>query len=937
MNARSSLAILLAWYAVAASSDQIVGLSALAAPATQSVAQDEDESLRALLLRIEQALRKGDASGYLDLLSPSADRERAQEFSNAEFGTGATRAVIQERDRQPLDNPEGNAAYRLMLDTFVEYGSRARVATWQLDLKRVGGVEWRIDDQQRLSGVESLFRLTVDPTRQFAARNFTVRAEDLEITLLDGSVFMVKADDRVTGLVLTGRGVVRFQPTPETERAQVAIFAGSETLESRFDTAYVRTIDVNAHAELSQLVEVSLDARALRRAQDVLAVESVKTYVLDLGDLSRTPWSLLPGTGDFLLEVRTQRFGTLTYVRSGAEAEDIFVMDRSNEVNVSVYASKDRLAARGRFYGENDMDAYDVLDYDVDITYLAERKWIQGRSRMRLRTRGPLGSQLNVKLADSLAVHSVTSDKFGRLFSLRARGMNLVVVHIPEPLPAGTELTLTIGYGGRLEPQPPEREGLKVERAEEAGQPEFTVALPGEPAYLYSSRTFWYPQSPVSNFATATIRVSVPEELACLATGEPLDGFPRLIGGTGGAPRLRMFAFRADRPVRYLSFVVSRFLPVGRFAVAFGGTPGPDEANRTSEGVSGSAGPSAERPSGAGTDSSSASTSYESLAIAISATPFQGARARQLMDRAGNIAKFYQSVVGDAPYSSFSVALVDSDRPGGHSPAYFATLNQPLPDAQTVWRNDPVEFRGYPDFYLAHEMAHQWWGQAVGWNNYHEQWLSEGIAQYFAALYAERHLDDAVFERMLRQMRFWALEYSDQGPVYLGYRLGHVKDDGRIFRSLVYNKGALVLHMLRRLTGDEQFFRGIRRFYTEARYRKVGTEALRLAMEAESGRSLERFFERWIHRAALPTLEFAYRIETVADGQEVVLRITQSGDLFDVPVALTLQYADRRSVDVIVPVLDRVTDVRVKLDGRLRTVDINDDDGTLAEIRRTAF
>jgi len=75
-------------------------------------------------------------------------------------------------------------------------------------------------------------------------------------------------------------------------------------------------------------------------------------------------------------------------------------------------------------------------------------------------------------------------------------------------------------------------------------------------------------------------------------------------------------------------------------------------------------------------------------------------------------------------------------------------------------------------------------------------------------------------------MRRWAMNQSDQGPVYLGYRLGHIKSDGRIFRALVYNKGAAVLHMLRRLIGDEAFFKGIRRFYADAKFRKAGFRAV---------------------------------------------------------------------------------------------------------------
>ncbi len=326
---------------------------------------------------------------------------------------------------------------------------------------------------------------------------------------------------------------------------------------------------------------------------------------------------------------------------------------------------------------------------------------------------------------------------------------------------------------------------------------------------------------------------------------------------------------------------------------------------------------------------------YESLDLTVEANPLQVARGRQLINDAADIARFYDSLIGDAPYGSFTLALVEHLQPGGHSPAYFAALNQPLPNTPLRWQTDPVNFEGFPEFFLAHEMAHQWWGQAVGWRNYHEQWLSEGFSQYFAALYAEYRYGDEVFGEMLRQLRKWAIDRSDQGPVYLGYRLGHIRNQPTVFRALVYNKGAAVLHMLRRLVGDDAFLRGLRRFYVGARFSKVGTEDFRAAMEAETGRPLERFFQRWIYGATLPRITFTSRVEGGADGgQEVVLHFEQEGDIFDIPIAVTLQYTDRRVQNVLVPLTDRTAEMRVPLTGALRSVVMNTDDGTLAEIKR---
>ncbi len=359
----------------------------------------------------------------------------------------------------------------------------------------------------------------------------------------------------------------------------------------------------------------------------------------------------------------------------------------------------------------------------------------------------------------------------------------------------------------------------------------------------------------------------------------------------------KAYLFTTSEPIRYLAFIVSRFVRSEPVAVALG------SGERFTLNVRGQPAAGAPRPR---------------------------AGATRRRDRASSTRRW--SAI--RPYPGLTLAVVESELPGGHSPGYFIALNQPLPNTPYVWRNDPASFEDFPEFFLAHELAHQWWGQAVGWRNYHEQWISEGFAQYFAALYAQHLRGDDTFAGVLRQFRRWGMQQSDQGPIYLGYRLGHIRGDSRVFRAVIYNKSAAVLHMLRRLVGDEPFFRGIRRFYRESRFRKVGTEEFRAAMEAETGRSLERFFERWIYGSTLPRLKFSYRVDPAATGPQAVIHVEQMGEVFDLPVTLTLQYADGREVQVVVPVTDRVVDLPIALSGTLRGIEISRDDGTLAEVIR---
>jgi len=414
--------------------------------------------------------------------------------------------------------------------------------------------------------------------------------------------------------------------------------------------------------------------------------------------------------------------------------------------------------------------------------------------------------------------------------------------------------------------------------------PEITA----EPSYLYSNRNAWYPQATTTDYATATLKITVPVSYDCVASGVLQPGWPQVAGSKDDQSERKTYTFSAEQPLRYLAFIVSRFVRSETVTI-----PSP----------------------------------HGSLAIAIEAHQRQARRSQSFSDRTSDITRFYASLTADVPYPAFTLAIVEGDLPGGHSPAYFAQLFQPLPMTPLTWRNDPAAFDRFPDFFLAHELAHQWWGQAVGWRNYHEQWISEGFAQYFAALYAQRERGDAVFAGIMRQMRRWAMNESDQGPISLGYRLGHIKGDGRIFRALVYNKSASVLHMLRRMVGDEAFFNGLREFYAASRFQKVGTNDFQRAVEAAASRPLDRFFDQWIMGSKLPRLKVSYRV----DGADLVVHIEQLGEVFDVPVTLTVRYADKKKAEIVIPVTEAITDRRMPLSGAVQDVDINKDDGTLAE------
>ncbi|MEP7117389.1 MAG: M1 family aminopeptidase [Acidobacteriota bacterium] len=907
----------------------VLMLWALPAFARQPAAPDPEElQLLRALQQIETALTSSDKAAWMALVSVNADAADAGEFFDAVVPRGVTRAVVRERERTALEGALPGDGYRLIVDVFLESGPRGMLSTWRLDLRRPSGsvavagdtdTPWRIVANERLSQVDALHRLELNRERPFTARDFVLSSVDFELRLISGSVFVADTADGVTALVLQGDGVMNFHPTPKTERGQVRLFAGTDAVESRFDAAFVRISPTDFEQQLAAgtLAPTALDARQLERAREIFNEEVSRSFSLDLSDLSRDIWSILPQPGDMVAEVRTRKYHTLTYARTTGEPEDVTFFSRERKRNIAVYASPHKLESRGAFYNEDDLTEYDVLDYDIDVDVTPDREWLAGVATLKLRVKSFQLAALTLKLAENFTISSVTSKELGRLLFLRVRNQSAVVVNLPTPLSRDYELTLTVQYQGRMERQTIDSESVQEGRG---GPQENMPFVATEPNWLLSNRAGWYPQSGVTDYATAALRVAVPMDYMVVASGVPAASPDTVIMAPGGIAAQRLFSFRTTLPVRYLGAVISRMTRGDAATVALDIVVPPLPPPPRSVTMTELMAPPKPMPVG----------SRNTVELTTVGNRRQEVRARDALATTADVLRFYASIMGDAPYPSFTVALVEGNLPGGHSPAYFAVLNHPLPTTPFVWRNDPATFTDFPEFILAHEVAHQWWGQAVGWKNYHEQWISEGFAQYFATLYARERRGDSVYRSALRNLRRWAMANSDQGPISLGYRLGHVKGEPRVFRAIVYNKGAMVLHMLRRLMGDEAFFKGLRRFYRDNRYMKAGTDDLQRAMEAEYGKPLERFFAQWVLDTGLPRVR--YSATPTPDG--VTLTYEQTGEVFDVPVTATLQYADGTSDDLVVTLSEAAGTVTLKGRSAVRSVDLNRDDAALGQFER---
>jgi aminopeptidase N len=210
--------------------------------------------------------------------------------------------------------------------------------------------------------------------------------------------------------------------------------------------------------------------------------------------------------------------------------------------------------------------------------------------------------------------------------------------------------------------------------------------------------------------------------------------------------------------------------------------------------------------------------------------------------------------------------------------------------------DDPASFDDVPGFFLAHELAHQWWGQGVAPQNYRERWLAEGFAQYAAALWVQRSQGEAAFRDVMKRMARWALEESSAGPISLGFRVGHVHGDAAAFRGVIYDKGACVLHMLRGIVGDEVFRTALIQLQQQHRYQKAGTDDLREALESASGKDLTAYFQQWVFGTSLPRLRFSQRAVGSASEPRTEVEVRAENLPGPVPLEIAVVHQTGREV-----------------------------------------
>jgi aminopeptidase N len=223
------------------------------------------------------------------------------------------------------------------------------------------------------------------------------------------------------------------------------------------------------------------------------------------------------------------------------------------------------------------------------------------------------------------------------------------------------------------------------------------------------------------------------------------------------------------------------------------------------------------------------------------------------------------------------------------------------------------------DWLIAHEFAHQWWGIPISCAGWADFWLNEGLAEFMMSAYREHRFGREEYDRDMELARASYARIRAAGKDrQLAYReaIAESKAGG----AIVYDKGALVLNLLRYELGDDAFWRGVRLYTMRNFGGSVITNDLRKAMEEAAGKSLERFFEQWVYGAGVPDISVKHRVE----GGEVIIELEQRQEAlwrFPLQVAIeTTRGRESRRVEL----RGKKQDVRFRLTGSLLSVRVDD-------------
>lgn len=265
---------------------------------------------------------------------------------------------------------------------------------------------------------------------------------------------------------------------------------------------------------------------------------------------------------------------------------------------------------------------------------------------------------------------------------------------------------------------------------------------------------------------------------------------------------------------------------------------------------------------------------------------------------------YYSDYVG--PFSYEKLANIQSNSVSGGMEAASAILyseNSVVGDRNVRWRNVVI-----------HEIAHQWFGNAVTEYDWDDVWLSEGFATYYTLLFIEHEYGHDAFMQGLASSKKSVDAFYEKNP---DYRIVHdnLSDMSKVTSSNTYQKGSWILHMLRGVVGTDHFWKGIRSYYKKYKDLNATTDDFRREMEEASGMNLKDFFQQWLYQPG--TLKYKGSWTYDKKKKEVSITLDQvqtDGSLFKMPIEVGVYLKDKQPMIKMIQVNEKSNVFKIAVD-----------------------